>query len=148
APATPQKPIVLPYPSLGRMFKGRGDFLHRLQDSLMRPSGGATAICAVAGMGGVGKSRAAVEYARAYRADYTALLWLEADTGEKLQAGLAALVTPLRLSEHAPAEQEARVEAVLAWLNANPGWLLILDNVDTRTAAEAADRLMGRIEGG
>ena len=147
ASATPQKPIVLPYPSLGRMFKGRGEFLHQLHDSLMRPNGGATAICAVAGMGGVGKSRAAVEYARAYRADYTALLWLEADTGEKLQAGLAALVTPLRLAEHA-AEQEARGEAVLAWLNVNPGWLLILDNVDTRPAAEAADRLMGRIEGG
>jgi hypothetical protein len=148
ASATQQKPMVLPYSSLGTLFKGRGDFLRRVHHSLMRPNGGATAICAVAGMGGVGKSRTAVEYARAYRADYTALLWLKADTGEKLQSGLAALVTPLRLSEHAAAEQEARVEAVLAWLNANPGWLLILDNVDTRPAADAADRLMGRIEGG
>jgi len=48
----------------------------------MRPNGGATAICAVAGMGGVGKSRAAVAYARAYRADYTALLWLEPTRGK------------------------------------------------------------------
>jgi tetratricopeptide (TPR) repeat protein len=40
------------------------------------------------------------------------------------------------------------VEAVLAWLNSNPGWLLILDNVDTHSAADVADRLMGRIEGG
>jgi hypothetical protein len=146
--AATHKPIVLPYPSLGTLFKGRDAFLRRLHESLTRLNGCATAICAVAGMGGVGKSRAAVEYARAYRADYTALLWLEADTGEKLQSGLAALVAPLRLSEHAAAEQAMRVEAALAWLNANPGWLLILDNVDTRPAVEAADRLMGRIEGG
>jgi hypothetical protein len=40
SPAT-HKPIVLPYPSLGTLFKGRDDFLRRLRDSLARPNGAA-----------------------------------------------------------------------------------------------------------
>jgi len=141
------KPIVLPYQTLGTLFMGRAAFMARLRASLARLGGGTVAIRAVHGMGGVGKSRAAVEYAWAHRADYTALLWLDAETGEKLQAGLAALSGPLRLPEHSAKEQEAQVEAALGWLNANPVWFLILDNVDTRAALEAAHRLMGRIEG-
>jgi tetratricopeptide (TPR) repeat protein len=144
----PPKPIVLPYPSLGTLFKGRDAFMSRLRASLTRADGGAAAIRAVAGMGGVGKSRAAVEYAWAHRDDYTALLWLEAETSAKLQSSLAALVGPLRLAEHAAVEEAVRVEAALGWLNANRGWFLILDNIDTSTALAAAHQLMGRIGGG
>jgi hypothetical protein len=108
--AATHKPIVLPYPSLGTLFKGRDALMRRLHESLNRLNS-ATAISAVVGMGGIGKSRVAVEYARAHRAEYTALLWLEADTGEKQQSSLAALATPLRLAEHAAAEQEVPITA-------------------------------------
>jgi hypothetical protein len=69
APEPPhrEKPVVLPYPSLGSLFKGRAAFLARLRASLTRPDGGTAAIRAVHGMGGIGKSRAAVEYAWAHR---------------------------------------------------------------------------------
>src|SRR5271169_2924853 len=40
------------------------------------------------------------------------------------------------------------MEAALAWLNANPGWFLILDNIDTEPALDAANRLLGRLQGG
>jgi hypothetical protein len=69
-----QKQIVLPYPSLGFLFKGRAAFPRRLRDSLVRPKGAAAiAGRAVHSMGGVRKTRAAVEYAWTHRADYTAL---------------------------------------------------------------------------
>ena len=70
----PAKPIVLPYPSIGSLFKGRGEFLARLRASLAR--GGQTAIVSQAlyGLGGIGKTRAAVEYAWAHRDHYSALL--------------------------------------------------------------------------
>jgi tetratricopeptide (TPR) repeat protein len=144
----PSKPIVLPYPSLGTLFKGRDDFIRSLRASLTSPGGSAVAIRAVAGMGGVGKSRAAVEYAWTHCDDYSALLWLEAETGERLDANLAALVGPLHLVERTATEQVVQVEAALAWLNANPGWLLILDNVDSDAALQAVYRMMGRISGG
>jgi hypothetical protein len=65
-----------------------------------------------------------------------------------LRRNLAGLSGPLQLPESEAAEEEARLNAVLAWLGANPGWLLNLDNVDTPPALEEADRLMGRLAGG
>jgi Domain of unknown function (DUF4062) len=141
------KPIELPYASLGSLFKGREAFL---RESLTRDKGNTTAIVSKAlyGMGGIGKTRAAVEYAWAYREDYTALLFAQASSQEELRRNLASLAGPLRLSEHEAAEEEVRLNAVLAWLGANPGWLLILDNIDAPDALTEVDRLMGRLAGG
>jgi len=146
----PVKPIVLPYASLGSLFKGREVFLRRLRESLTRESGGTTAIVSKAlfGMGGIGKTRAAVEYAWAHREDYTALLFVQADSPEELRRNLASLAGAFRLEERDATEEEVRLNAVLAWLTANPGWLLILDNIDTPDALAEADRLMGRLAGG
>jgi hypothetical protein len=149
-PHSMHKPIVLPYQSLGTLFKGRELFMRRLRASLTRAGGGAAAIAgrAVHGLGGVGKTRAAVEYAWAHRAEYTALALLDAETGDKLHAGLAALVGPLRLPEQAVPDETVKMEAALAWLNANPGWFLIVDNIDSQPALDAANRLLGRLQGG
>jgi Tetratricopeptide repeat/Domain of unknown function (DUF4062) len=146
----PPKPILLPYPSLGTLFKGRDAFMRRLRISLNRPDGGTAAIAgrAVHGLGGVGKTRAAVEYAWKHRDDYTALALLDAETPDKLQSNLAALTGPLRLTTHAAPEEAVRFEAALDWLNGNPGWFLILDNIDTEPALTAAHRLLGRLTGG
>jgi tetratricopeptide (TPR) repeat protein len=144
------KPIVLPYASLGSLFKGRKAFLRRLRESLTRADGGATAVVSKAlyGLGGIGKTRAAVEYAWAYREDYTALLFAQAASAEELRRNLAGLAGSLLLPERGAAEEEVRLNAVLSWLGAYPGWLLILDNVDAPHALAEADRLMGRLAGG
>ena len=41
-----------------------------------------------------------------------------------------------------------RLNAVLSWLAVNPGWLLILDNVDTPNALPEVNRLTGRLTDG
>jgi tetratricopeptide (TPR) repeat protein len=141
--------IVLPYHSLGPLFKGRDAFLCRLRDSLVRDGGGTAAIAgkAVHGLGGVGKTRAAVEYAHTNAAGYTAVALLDAETPDRLRSALAQLIGPLRLTIAAP-EEDVRVEAAIGWLNDNPAWLLILDNIDTDAALQAAQRLLGRLRGG
>ena len=92
---------MLPYASLRHLFKGREAFLRRLRESLTRADGGATAIVSKAlyGMGGIGKTRAAVEYAWAHREDYAALLFVQADSPEELRRNLAGLARPLQLPE-------------------------------------------------
>ena len=40
------------------------------------------------------------------------------------------------------------MRAVLDWLGANPGWLLILDNIDTPQPLAEAERLIGQLAGG
>jgi tetratricopeptide (TPR) repeat protein len=145
------KPIDLPYPPLGNLFKGRDDFLKDLHKSLTRGAG-RTAIVSSAlyGLGGVGKTRTAVEYAWAHQDHYSALLFVIAETPEALRRNLAALARPLvlNLPEHKADEEEIRIKAVLDWLKEHPTWLLILDNLDTPEALAEAERLMGRLSGG
>jgi len=147
----PASIISLPYPSLGSLFKGRDEFLKDLHASLSRGSG-RTAIVgsAVYGLGGIGKTRAAVEYAWAHQQDYAALLFVIAETPEALRRNLAALAGPLvlNLPEQHATEEDVRLKAVLDWLKRHPGWLLILDNLDTEAALEEAERLLSTLTSG
>jgi hypothetical protein len=138
-------PIHLPYPSIGPLFKGRDAVLAAIHANLTQGSN--TAITsAILGMGGVGKTRAAVEYAWTHHASHSATLLISARTAGGLTTALGELTAPLGL----PAGQTdaERAAAVVAWLNAHPGWLLILDNADTQEAMQAATALMGRLHGG
>ncbi|TDH59795.1 tetratricopeptide repeat protein [Dankookia rubra] len=141
----------LPYLSLGGLFKGREDVLQALRSRLHRAGGGRAAVTggAVQGLGGIGKTRAAVEYAWRHYYDYTALLFVIAETPEALRRNLAALAgTPLGLPVAAAAEQDAQLQAVIGWLHSHPGWLLVLDNVDSPEALKAAEAMLGRTAGG
>ena len=143
----------LPYPSLGDLFKGRGERLKALHASLVTaPAKGAAAVVgkALHGLGGVGKTRLAVEYAWHHADDYTALLFVSADSAEALQRNLAGLCSPaiLELPEYQVTEVPVQFAAVMRWLQRNPGWLLILDNVDSEAAAQAAESLLPQLPGG
>ncbi|HEX3530953.1 MAG TPA: tetratricopeptide repeat protein [Thermoanaerobaculia bacterium] len=143
----------LPFPSLGPLFQGREAMLARLREALVRtPAGRATAIAgkAVHGLGGVGKTRLAVEYAWKHAADYTAALFVAAPSPADLRRNLAALCgrSGLDLPEQEAPEEEVREAAVLRWLTGHPGWLLILDNVDSEDAAAAVDGLVAHLSGG
>ena len=144
------KPISLPYPSLGALFKGREDALAQLHRRVTsQADGSATAIAGhvLDGLGGVGKTRLAVEYAWRHEADYSALLLVHAESQAELRRSLALTTrTVFDLNE----QQEPRqIAAVLQWLNMHPGWLLILDNVDTPQAARAVEaELQAKVRGG
>ncbi len=147
------KPHNLPFASLGKFFQGREEMLTLLRQKLTeKKAGKATAIAgkAVHGLGGVGKSRLAIEYAWRYAAEYSALLFVGAGSPADLRRNLAALcgVEVLNLPEQAAQEEGVQVVAVLNWLAGQPGWLLILDNVDSEEAAAAVDSIAGRLRGG
>ena len=148
-PKKREHPIALPYLSLGGLFKGRSEFLQKLHKKLNRDD--AAIVAAVLyGLGGIGKTRAAVEYAWAHHDQYTALLFVIAGTPEALPRNLAALAGPLvlNLPEKSAPEEEVRLKAVLDWLKENPGWFLILDNVDTPEALADAESLLSKLSGG
>jgi tetratricopeptide (TPR) repeat protein len=147
------KPITLPYRSIGTLFKGRAEFIARLRDQLQQATVDQTNSIvgrALSGLGGVGKTRLAVEYAWQHLDDYSALLFVGAQTPEVLQQNIAALAGPLVLDlpEHNEKDQEIRVKAALRWLQNNPCWFLIIDNVDSPAAAEDAEKLLTRLHGG
>lgn len=66
APGSAHQPVVLPYPTLGTLFKGRDEVLDRLHRQLQQTTAGhATAIVgrAMHGLGGVGKTQLATNLA-------------------------------------------------------------------------------------
>ncbi len=146
-------PHNLPFSSLGSLFQGREEMIKTLREKLTQtPAKRATAIAgkAVHGLGGVGKTRLAVEYAWRHAADYIALLFVGAGSPTDLRRNLAALCerSVLDLPEKDAPEEEVREVAALRWLAGQPGWLLILDNVDSEDAAAAVDALVPRLHGG
>jgi len=142
------KPVHPDIHSIGELFTGRDAFLDRLRASLLRQNGGVSAIRALHGLGGIGKTRAAMEYALRHRDDYTALLFVRAYDEATLDRELAALTGVLRLPEQTAADDTVRKDAVLRWLASHPGWLLILDNVDTPEALRAASALARSLRSG
>lgn len=149
------KPSNLPGDYIGRLFLGRDEFLKTLRQSLLG-HGHATAITeksvatGITGLGGIGKTHAAVEYAHLHREDYTALLFASADTPQKLQSSLATLCEFLHLDEsgNLPPYESVRVRAALHWLASHSGWLLILDNVDDEPAAKSVQEILGQLTSG
>ncbi|TKJ37788.1 MAG: tetratricopeptide repeat protein [Planctomycetes bacterium B3_Pla] len=144
----------LPYRSMGGLFKGREDMLERLRSELGAGKTAAiTQVQAIHGLGGVGKTRLAVEYAWSALEDgqHTAAFFVVADTVASLHANLAALAGPrlLNLPEQESPEQPVIVETVLAELTRRTGWLMLIDNVDSdEAAARLHKHVLPRLAGG
>lgn len=134
-----------------REFFGRQDILsqidgiflddkgHVIQDEVKR-----LVLC---GMGGVGKTEVAIEYAFSRREKYDAIFWVDAETGQKLNASYAHIARKLALQGSSKLQHDdtANRKLVQTWLSkplTTPNqqrsldarnlasWLLIFDNVD------------------
>ncbi len=89
---------------------------------------------ALSGLGGVGKTQTAVEYAYRHRQDYQAVLWAQADSAQTLLAAFAQIAATLGLPEAGAQDLDQTRAAVTRWLAEAPGYLLVLDNADDPAA--------------
>lgn len=88
---------------------------------------------AIAGLGGIGKTQTAVEYAYRYAQDervYDGVFWVKAETAGTLVQDFGAIARLVGVPGAAGLKLEERVAAARAWLNQHGGWLLIFDNAD------------------
>ena len=142
-----RRPRNLPLLSLGGLFAGRDQALEDLRKAVLAAKSG---VAALHGLGGIGKTRLAIEYGWTREVDYSALLFVSAGDAASLNAGLAALAGPdiLDLPEKEARDDATKIAAALRWLAANPTWLMILDNVDDGAAVAAVSQLLPRLNGG
>jgi TIR domain/NB-ARC domain len=115
--------FTIPLPD-NPFFTERGNELAELEELLNKRG-----IAAITGMGGMGKTQTASKYAYLHRDDYPAILWVRAENEETLIADFTRLAALLNLPESTAQEQKLVIEAVKRWLDEQPRWLLVLDNV-------------------
>jgi hypothetical protein len=130
-PREPRFPGALPgvwkVPARNPNFTGRTADLAAVKDAL---AGGSTVtVQSLRGMGGVGKTQLAVEYAHARAADYDLVYWVAAEEPATIADQFTALAKLLGLE--AATDPDVLREQVHAGLRSVPGWLLVFDNADT-----------------
>src|SRR3984893_14509063 len=130
----PPRPFIGVPPRIAS-FTGRSGELDRLDAILMQDKPAAVTQAsvgraAVQGMGGVGKTSLAIEYAHRFRGLYAGVCWCPAETRTGLLSALANLAVTLGATTAEEADVEKAAKAGLRRLaEQRATWLLVYENV-------------------
>ena len=119
-------PRVWKVPPRNPNFTGRVEDLAALAAALA--SGSTVTVQSVRGMGGVGKTQLATEFAYAHAGDYDLVYWIAAEEPATIPDQFTALAQQLGL-DPVP-DPEILQGQVHDRLRSVPGWLLVFDNAD------------------
>jgi tetratricopeptide (TPR) repeat protein len=127
-PFPESEPRIWNLPPRDQFFTDREDLLARLRERFAAEATPATKVQVLTGLGGIGKSALAVEYAYRFRSDYRLGWMITADSSASLTAGAADLARTVGLLGDALRDEKSLLEGLRQWLETNGSWLLILDD--------------------
>ncbi|MFG2741485.1 hypothetical protein ACGFY0_15705 [Streptomyces chartreusis] len=117
------RPATYRLPPRNTNFTGREAALQELRQRLTSRNGGAMQV--VHGLGGVGKTQLAVEYAYLYRSEYRFVAFVDAEDPALVASQFASLAGELGLAE---VSSEQAIPRVYGELMDHGPWLIIFDN--------------------
>lgn len=110
-------------------FVGRDGALASVRERL--DSGGAAVVQALHGLGGVGKTQLAIEYAYRYADAYDLVWWVNAEEAGLIGEQYVVLAAQLRLVGP-QTDTPSAVAALRAYLRGRGRWLVVLDNAESQ----------------
>jgi TIR domain/NB-ARC domain len=129
--AGPRLPGIMPrvwnVPARNPAFTGRDGLLVAVRERLLADD--RAVVQALQGMGGVGKTQLAAEYAHQFAGTYDLAWWVNAEQAGLIGDQFAALGTALGCVDPGAGMEVVR-SAVLAELRGRGGWLLVFDNAE------------------
>jgi hypothetical protein len=120
-------PQVWNIPARNPGFTGRDGLLVAVREQLQ--AGGRAVVQALQGMGGVGKTQLAAEYAHQFAGTYDLAWWIESEQAGLIGEQFAALAAELGCVQPDASAEVVR-SAVLRELRARGPWLLVFDNAE------------------
>ncbi|GAB3169125.1 NB-ARC domain-containing protein [Micromonospora palomenae] len=122
-------PSVWNVPPRNPAFTGRDRMLVDLRQALV--SGGRAVVQALQGMGGVGKTQLAIEYAHRFAGEYELVWWIASEQPELIGEQFAALAVAAGVAD-ADTEVASAVDGVKSFLRSADRVLLVFDNAEAR----------------
>lgn len=140
----PQERFGAPFPEIWNVsrrhstfFTGRDHLIKRLSDAFsLSGDTGLPEPQALHGLGGLGKTQTAAEYAYRHRGEYETVLWVRAETEHEVLADITGAARLLKLPAVALQEKESLIDAMMDWFMTHSSWLLVLDNADRLSLVE------------
>lgn len=131
----PESKFFVPF-ERNQWFTGRKVFLQCLHEKFVNETPHEWHYrVALYGMGGIGKTQVALEYAHAYKTFYHQVYWISAVSRASFLAGYQTVAEIAGLPIIPDAKRRDIAADVLKWLNQEQNWLLVIDNLDDITIA-------------
>lgn len=111
-----------------QIFVGRDFILNDIKNSLSSSNGKSVEIVVLSGLGGVGKSELAIEYAHEHSNDTESIWWLRAESRHNLEMDYLDLKEHFKIHFPKEMKNEERIKRIRLELEKQIDWLLIFDN--------------------